>query len=123
MWTFTLMEKGTPKEVQTSIRRRAQFTFGPSGILEQDDMSNFAQCTQSGLSLMGKRHPQVLSMGLGHETKHDTMPGTIAGKWINEVPQRALYARWQEFMDAESWKDISIAPRTGKYEGTATFGG
>jgi len=62
-------------------------------------------------------------MGLGHETTHYVLPGKVGGRRLNEVPQRALYTRWQEFMNATSWKEISIAPQIAKYEGTATFKG
>ena len=72
---------------------------------------------------MGKKVMSYVSMGLGHETTHDALPGKVAGRKVNEVPQRAFYARWQEFMNASSWKEVSIAPQTAKYEGTATFKG
>jgi hypothetical protein len=38
---------------------------------------------------------------------------------VSEIPQRGLYRRWQEMMDAESWKDIPLAPQTAVYEGTS----
>ena len=121
IWTFLLMDRDAPEEIRRGLRWRAQLSFGPSGILEQDDMNNFKQCTESGLSQAGKRVPQMLSMGLGHERKHPPLPGRVAGSWINEVPQRAFYARWQEFMDAADWSQVSMPPQEGQYEGTAGF--
>ena len=122
-WTFHLAENDAPEEINRLSRQNAQFTFGVSGIFEQDDMDNFYQCTLSGLSPMGRKVPSLVVMGLGHETTHYALPGKVAGTNPNEVPQRALYARWQEFMNASSWKQISVAPQTAKYEGTATFKG
>ena len=123
IWTFHIQERDAPEDVRRLTRRRAQVTFGISGMLEQDDMDNFRQCTQSGLSPRGRKIMQTLSMGLGHETTHHTLPGVVAGARVNEVPQRALYRRWQEFMNAEGWDDISITPQTATYEGTSKFNG
>ena len=95
----------------------------PSGMFEQDDMDNWRQCTESGRSIKGKQVMQYLSMGLGHDKRLDGLPGTAGGHWVNEVPQREVYRRWQEFMDAESWADIHLDPRTAAYEGTARFKG
>ena len=122
-WTFHLAENDAPEDVHRLTRRSGQLAFGIGGIFEQDDMDNFNQCTLSGLSPMGKKVPSYVIMGLGHETTHPALPGKVAGRRTNEVPQRALYARWQDFMNASSWKEISVAPQTAKYEGTATFKG
>ena len=122
-WTFHLAENDAPEDVHRLTRRNGQFSFGIGGIFEQDDMDNFNQCTLSGLSPMGKKVLSQVVMGMGHETTHDALPGKVAGRKVNEVPQRGLYARWQEFMNAKSWKEISIAPQTAKYEGMATFKG
>ena len=123
IWTFHLAENDAPEEVHRLARRNAQRSFGISGILEVDDMDNFNQCTRSGLSLMGRRVLSQLGMGLGYETTHYAIPGKVGGRRVNEVPQRAIYTRWQEFMNAKSWADIHIDPPTATYEGTATFKG
>ena len=122
-WTFHLAENDAPEDVHRLSRRNGQFSFGIGGIFEQDDMDNFNQCTRSGLSPMARRVPSYLVMGMGRETTHYALPGKVAGARVNEVPQQALYTRWQEFMNASSWKEISIAPQTAKYEGTATMKG
>ena len=126
-WTFYMIENDTPEEVHQAMRRNAQRSFGISGMLEVDDMDNFNQCTRSGLSPMGRQVLSQLGMGMGHVGMHPMLPGKVAGTRTNtrvsEVGQRALYSRWQEFMNATSWKEISIAPQAAKYEGTATFKG
>ena len=123
VWAFTYYEKDMPEDVQEIIRRRSGVTFNPSGIFEQDDMDNWRQCTDSGMSLAGRHRPQILSLGLGHDTTRSPMVGEVAGHTVNESPQRRLYARWQEFMNAKSWADIQVDPHTAQYEGTATFRG
>ena len=123
IWGYTYLPKAAPQDVKDALRRQSLQSFNPSGIFEQDDMDNWIQSTLSGKSQIGRTRPIQMSMGLGHETTHPELRGTIGGKSINEVPQRGLYARWQEFIDADSWKDISMAPHTATYEGTATFKG
>ena len=125
IWTFTIQENDTPEELKSAARRRAQLSFGISGMLEQDDMDNFRQCTTSGLSMAARKVPMNLSMGLGHEQPHEHLPGIMGGARVSEAAQRAIYNRWQEFMSAESWADIHIDPPTENltYEGTATFRG
>ena len=66
---------------------------------------------------------QDLSLGVGHAGSNPDYPGSVSDGYISEHNQRHFYHRWQEFMNASSWKDISIAPQTAKYEGTATFKG
>ena len=123
VWSFTFTDKDAPEEVKRSIRIGSLQTFGPSGSFEQDDMNNFEQCTTSGLSRRARDIPQLLSMGLGHERARDDIPGRLSGRPTNELSQQGLYKRWQEFMNAKSWSEISIAPQTAKYAGTATFEG
>jgi phenylpropionate dioxygenase-like ring-hydroxylating dioxygenase large terminal subunit len=123
IWGFVYIPKSAPQDVKDILRQRSLRSFNPSGIFEQDDMDNWRQCTESGKSLIGRKYPILMHMGLGHETTHDVLPGTIGDRTVNEVPQRGLYARWQEFMNADSWKDVSVAPQTATYDGTATFKG
>ena len=62
-------------------------------------------------------------MGLGREQPDDALPGLVNPNNMSETTQRGLYNGWQQFMNAESWKDIPVAPHTATYEGTATFKG
>ena len=121
VWGFVLMDKETPQEIKDAVRTAAQRTFNPSGMFEQDDMDNWRQCTESGKSMIGRRILQNLTLGLGHETSHEVLPHQVSDVFVSELPQRALYGRWQEMMNAESWKDLTLAPQIAKYEGTATF--
>ena len=42
---------------------------------------------------------------------------------FSENNQRLFYQRWEEFMNAESWADISIDPIKARFDGTATMQG
>ena len=120
LWNFLTIDNDAPDDVKAIWRLEAVHSFGFSGMFEQDDMDNWGQSTYSGLSLKGSQYPQLIHMGMGHEMKRPPLPGTSTTGSVNENSQRSIYARWQEFMDAGSWKDISITPVTAKYEGNAT---
>jgi hypothetical protein len=62
-------------------------------------------------------------MGLGHADAHQDYPGLVSDRYISENNQRNFYLRWQEFMNAESWNEITVEPITARYEGTATVRG
>ena len=119
VWAFVAMDTDTPSEIKDIVRTGAQRAFNPSGMFEQDDMDNWRQCTESGLSMIGRRVMQNLTLGLGHEIPSEVLPNPTSEVMVSEIPQRGLYRRWQEMMNAESWKDIPIAPQTAVYEGTS----
>jgi hypothetical protein len=49
--------------------------------------------------------------------------GLISERYISENNQRLFYRRWEEFMNAESWVDISLDAITARFDGTATMQG
>ncbi|MSQ32216.1 MAG: aromatic ring-hydroxylating dioxygenase subunit alpha, partial [Dehalococcoidia bacterium] len=113
VWSYCIVDKAAPADVKDAMRRNYTKTFGPTGGLEQDDMNNWLQCTQSGMSPAAKRVEMNVAMGLNHDLKSEIMPGLL-GHSPSEANQRAFYARWQEMMEAPSWSQISISPRTMK---------
>ncbi len=113
MWVYCLMDKEAPAEVKSMMRSHLTLTFGPSGGLEQDDMDNWIQCTTSGRGWAGRHYPINVQLGLGHETTHETIPGSVAPS-PSEANQRAFYGRWAEIMDAPNWSSISITPRSAQ---------
>jgi phenylpropionate dioxygenase-like ring-hydroxylating dioxygenase large terminal subunit len=123
VWSYVAIDKAAPQEVKDAQRRFSMVSFGNSGIFEQDDMDNWRQCTESGFSQVGRRVPQNITMGLGHETTHDYLPGPLLKHDITESSQRGFYAWWEEALRAKSWSDLKVTPKTAKYEGTATFKG
>ena len=111
VWSYCIVDKAAPPQIKEAQRRNYVRTFGPSGGFEQDDMNNWLQCTNSGTGLVGKRYPMNVQMGLGHETRSEIMPGVIS-RSPSETNQRAFYTRWEEIMNASSWSDIRIDPKT-----------
>jgi phenylpropionate dioxygenase-like ring-hydroxylating dioxygenase large terminal subunit len=122
-WHFVLLEKGAPEALKRAIRIGSQANNGAAGLFEQDDVDNWRQVTAASKSRLGRRIPQDLSMGLGHAGAHSEYPGVVSERYISENNQRLFYRRWEEFMNAESWAEIPIAPITARFEGTATIRG
>ena len=123
VWAFVVLDKDMPEDVKDEVRRESQRTFNISGMFEQDDMDNWSQSTKAGKSPTARKFAQHIAMGLGHETTVEGIPGTVENGTLSELTQRTLYAGWQTFMDAKSWKEIKLPTRTAAYEGTATFKG
>ena len=122
-WHFVVVEKDAPEEIKRAIRIGSQANNGAAGLFEQDDIDNWRQVTQASRSRLGRRYPQDLSMGLGRTGAHPDYPGVMSERYISESNQRHFYGRWEEFMNAESWAEIPLAPITARFEGTATIRG
>ena len=124
VWSFVAIDRAAPPEVKDLFRRYTMSQFGPSGLFEQDDMDNWSNSTTAGRSTVARKSLNIVSMGAGHEGPHPVLPGVVAvEKNCSEVNQRWFYARWAEVMAATDWGQIAVAPRTARYEGTATFKG
>jgi len=126
VWAFLRYDQDTPQELR-DLDRRNMIRHGANHVTAmhaQDDMDNWAQVTRAGRSPRARRFLAELSMGIRHEGPHPDYPGVaVSGKAVSETGQRGFYRRWQEFMNAENWKDIHIDPITAKFEGTATMKG
>ena len=123
VWSFTVIDRDAPEEVKRIIRLNCMHSFGPSGMLEQDDMDNWRNATQAGRSGVARKYVQNLTMGIAHEEENPRLPGRSVPAFCAEINQRSMYSRWQEMMNAESWADIGIDPITARFEGTAKFRG
>ena len=93
------------------------------GIVEMDDSDNWIQMTGSGRTPMARKHLHQISMGVGHAGPDPEYPGWVSERYISENNQQHFYNRWQEFMNARTWKAIPVEPITANFEGTATIQG
>lgn len=121
-WHFSLLEADAPEEVRKAAVRDHAAMNGVAGTFEADDIDNWRQVSESGLSARFREQGQLLNMGIGNASTDDRLPGLIADRFISESNHRSYYLRWQEFMNAESWADISLEPVTADYAGTAGMG-
>ena len=103
IWSYCVVDKDAPDDVKTAMRLHLTQTFGPAGNLEQDDMNNWIQCTDTARGVVAKRYPQNIQAHLGHE---DRCPPIGGGRRL-----RAFYSRWEMMMKAESWDDVDLETR------------
>src|SRR5260370_2596935 len=122
-WHFVLLEKRAPQALKPAIPIGTHANKGAARLFAQDDVDNWRQGAAASKSRLGRRTPQDLSMGLGHAGAHPEDPGVASERYISENNQRLFYRRWEEFMNAESWAEVPIAPISARFEGTATLRG
>ena len=115
IWAWIFVDAKASREVQEAVRLTSMRAFGPSGTLEQDDMDNWGLSTRAARGVIARRYPANIQMGLGHEETSEAFPGRH-GSWFSEISQRALYARWAEMMEAQSWAQIPVSPPTREVE-------
>jgi 3-phenylpropionate/trans-cinnamate dioxygenase alpha subunit len=116
IWWFTFLDPATEAETYTAMRGRASHTFGPAGMLEQDDGENWEQSTKAMRGVISQRFPVNYQMGLNHGDAIDDESGPPhIETGVNEHAQLWLYRGWAEWMAAESWADLKAnhtrAPR------------
>jgi phenylpropionate dioxygenase-like ring-hydroxylating dioxygenase large terminal subunit len=107
LWWFTLV----PQEMNAEQRRTALFaanhTFGPAGLLEQDDGENWSHSTRGAKGAMSRRRPINLTMGQGFDrVEVDESGQSRIETVVNEHGQRWTYRSWQEWMNADSWETL-----------------
>jgi phenylpropionate dioxygenase-like ring-hydroxylating dioxygenase large terminal subunit len=118
-WHFALIDRDAPDVVLNAARVGGAQNNGAAGLFEQDDIDNWRNVTEASISRVARKYAADLSMGKGHSYRHDDWPGEISERYISENNQRNYYRRWEEFMNADSWRDIHIDPISGRYDGTA----
>jgi len=84
--------------------QRMNHTFGPAGMLEQDDGENWSQSTLATRSPVARRHPLNYSMNLGRGHIAESQPGLPSIEThINEHAQLWTYRAWADWMTAADW--------------------
>jgi hypothetical protein len=92
--------------MKQAIRNQYVFSFGPSGVFEQEDGENWSQCTRATRGYIGRQLQFNYQMGLGHERPvkevlEADLPGTMGGIW-SENNQRHFYRQWLKMMQQGS---------------------
>ena len=104
-WRWYLVDADAPREVKDALRHYYMRYSGPAGMTEQDDMENWNYASEASLGVIARRYPYNYQMGMGFAQPVASLPGAVdAGYPISEENVRNLVGRWQQLMDAESWK-------------------
>jgi phenylpropionate dioxygenase-like ring-hydroxylating dioxygenase large terminal subunit len=107
LWWFTLLPGDLDEEERRFAMFMANHTFGPSGLLEQDDGENWSHSTRGAKGAVTRNRPLNLTMGQGHDQMDlDPSGQSRIETVVNEHGQRWTYRSWQDWMRAESWGDL-----------------
>ncbi|HEY1971947.1 MAG TPA: Rieske 2Fe-2S domain-containing protein [Pseudonocardia sp.] len=109
IWWFTFVSKQAPPEHRAMIIQNAIHSFGPGGILEQEDGENWAQSTLQTRGHASAKIPQLLKMNIRRgKVVHDSEgldPPYIECS-INEHGQLWTYACWTHWLTGCDWDDL-----------------
>lgn len=104
------VDRGLPPEVKTALRKQYELTFGPAGLLEQDDGENWRECQNGMRGHIGRSLDTNAALGLGREGSGRELHGPNVpghgGGIYSEVNQRQFYRHWLAFMGSDSWSEL-----------------
>jgi phenylpropionate dioxygenase-like ring-hydroxylating dioxygenase large terminal subunit len=112
---WCVLDASLPEDVKDAVRRQYELTFGPAGLLEQDDGENWRECQNGMRGFIGRQLDSNMMLGLGSERTaaavvgDENAPGIAGGIW-SEGNQRRFYELWQKYMQAASPESISEIP-------------
>lgn len=107
IWWFTFLEADLDDETRRKRVNRANHTFGPAGILEQEDGENWGESTKAAKGVISKQHPlnYAMNLGLGEVIIDELGPPRVETR-INEHAQLWYYRAWADWMSASSWQEL-----------------
>ncbi|MBX3314036.1 MAG: Rieske 2Fe-2S domain-containing protein [Actinobacteria bacterium] len=98
VWAYCLVPSAAPPEVREQIHGYYQVTFGPGGLVEEEDGENWIGMTNGASTARTDPRPLHIGMGLGTEYTDERVPGSVA-PLFTEHNQREFYKTWQRWMD------------------------
>ena len=107
IWWFTFLPKNYSPEQRRMAMKFMTHSFGPAGLLEQDDGENWTYSTKASIGRESRRSPHNLQMALGEdEMLQDPSGQKSIETVVNEHAQRWHYRCWLDWMQAESWDEL-----------------
>jgi nitrite reductase/ring-hydroxylating ferredoxin subunit len=102
IYAWCMVDKALPAALKAEVREQYIFSFGPSGVFEQEDGENWSQCTAATQGWIGRHLEFNYQLGLHHERPvaeelGSGLPGRMGGIW-SEINQRGFYKRWADLM-------------------------
>ncbi len=107
IWWFTFVDKTKP-EMHKNQQNQAMHTFGPAGLLEQDDGENWGQSTRGMVGSVSKNYRlnYQMNLGNGEVIRDEQSPPRVEATGTTEHPQLWQLRAWSEWMAAEDWDDL-----------------
>ncbi|MCI0847624.1 MAG: aromatic ring-hydroxylating dioxygenase subunit alpha [Chloroflexi bacterium] len=104
IWTYLYVDKAAPDSVKEAVRLAGVQGFGPSGVFEQDDMDNWAECSKAGRGTVTRRMMLNYQMGLNHEGFNDELQAWTSEHRFSDSNHRQFYRRWSQLMAGDAWR-------------------
>ena len=104
VWAWTIIDRSMPDEVREAQRLYNLRTFGPSGIIEQDDGENWSEVQAISRGFVTNNVALNYQMGLGTEIEDGRYPGTTS-ELYSDAAGRGFYARWRTLMNTPAWHE------------------
>ncbi|QIB64900.1 aromatic ring-hydroxylating oxygenase subunit alpha [Kineobactrum salinum] len=102
MWKWYFVPKKAPQEVKDALRHYLLRYGGPSGMVEQDDIENWASAQVGAQSLAAQHLPMNYMLHMGEAKWAWPVPwlgeGAYVDEGVSEHAQRVFYQRWSEMM-------------------------
>jgi len=107
IWWFTFLDRANPDDHKEHLNI-AIHTFGPAGMLEQEDGENWDQSTRGAAGSVAKRFPLNYGMNIGRgEIIEDELgPPRVEITGMHEHAQVWHYRNWAQWMAADGWGDL-----------------
>jgi 3-phenylpropionate/trans-cinnamate dioxygenase alpha subunit len=97
VWSWGMVERDAPPEVQALARKMQVLTFSPSGIFEQDDGAMWGESVEAMGGFYRRRFPLNYQMGTGHGRRDPERPGLLHAP-PTEIGIFSFYERWLTLM-------------------------
>jgi phenylpropionate dioxygenase-like ring-hydroxylating dioxygenase large terminal subunit len=98
VWSYCLVPTDAPPDVRAAAHSSYQVTFGPGGLVEEEDGENWIAMTDGATTARTDDRPLHIGMGLGTEYTDEALPGSL-GPLYSEHNQRGFYKNWRRWMD------------------------
>ncbi|TDD92230.1 aromatic ring-hydroxylating oxygenase subunit alpha [Actinomadura rubrisoli] len=98
LWSYFFVAKNAPEQVKRELGKAYNFSFGPAGIIEQDDSAIWESVARTARGAYGRRGVADYSMGLGEESWHEGL-GCMITPRLSEAAQRNFYRHWAAVME------------------------
>ncbi|WP_281367464.1 aromatic ring-hydroxylating oxygenase subunit alpha [Sphingomonas chungangi] len=102
VWKWYFVPKSAPQAVKDALRHYLLRYGGPTGMVEQDDIENWASAQIGAESEAARRLPMNYTLHMGHAQWAWPEPwlgeGAYVDEGVSEHAQRVFYQRWAEMM-------------------------
>ena len=106
VWAGIFVDSAAPQEIKDSFRIWGLRSFGPGGVLEQDDIDNWQECTTTGRGVISRKYPLNMQMGLGYDSYDDNLKAWSSNARFSDSNHRRFYGRWADLMAPKSWTEL-----------------